>query len=318
MEERDVWMSRGWKYPNSINIEITSRCNLKCKFCVNSSMEREKQDISNEIFDKIINDIKYYPEVSCIIPVGLGEPFVNVNWYGLLVKIKKEFSSIPIYIVTNGVLLTRDVTDKISDILKSDDSLLISINSWDKGEYRKMMGLDRLDQVNQNIIYLLENKKRGKSHFSIKLQFIRLKGLKNFLHLVCFTLKWKIRVNGTPDVIYIRELENWGGQIDTKQFSTKFKRPRYACPALWSIAMINCEGDIYPCCEQLTHKKGSLLLGNIRDITLKEAFNSDKYREIRRNHLNGNWDIYPECKNCDFWSSSPPISEDMSRDSDGE
>jgi len=311
-------MSTEWKYPNSINIEITSRCNLKCKFCVNSTMEREKRDISNEIFEKIINDIKCYPEVSNIIPVGLGEPFLNKNWYDLLVMIKMEFPGIPIYIVTNGIILTPNVTDKISEILKSDDSLLISINSWDKDKYRKLMGLDRLDQVNQNVKYLLENKKRGRSLFIIKLQFIRLKGLKNFLHLVFFTLKWKIRLNGSPDVIYIRELENWGGQINTIKFSTKSEKPRYACPALWSIAMINCEGDIYPCCEQLTHKKGSLLLGNIRNITLKEAFNGDKYREIRRNHLNGNWDIYPECKNCDFWSSSAPISEDMSWDSNGE
>jgi radical SAM protein with 4Fe4S-binding SPASM domain len=93
---------------------------------------------------------------------------------------------------------------------------------------------------------------------------------------------------------------------------------RYACPALWSIVMINCEGDIYPCCEQLAHKKGSLFLGNIRDVSLKEAFNSNKYRDIRKNHLSGKWDIYPECKNCDFWSSSPPISGDLIKDIYGE
>ena len=311
-------MSTGWKYPNSINIEITNRCNLKCKFCVNRSMQRVKQDISNDIFHKIINDIKCYPEVNNIIPVGLGEPFLNKNWYELLVIIKKEFPSIPIYIVTNGVLLTQDVIDKISEVLKSDDSLLISLNSGNKEKYRIMMGLDKFECVNKNVNYLLERKKSGNSKFIIKLQYIRLKGLKNFFQLVFFILKWKIRLNGTPDIIFIRQLENWGGKIDTKNFSTKSEKSRYPCPALWSIAMINCEGDIYPCCEQLTHKKGTLFLGNIKDITLKEAFESDKYKKIRENHLNGKWDIYPECRNCDFWSSSQLILETIIQDSNGE
>jgi MoaA/NifB/PqqE/SkfB family radical SAM enzyme len=154
-------------------------------------MEREKKDISEEIFEKIINDIKCYSEVSNIIPVGLGEPFLNKNWYKLFATIKKEFPSIPIYIVTNGVLLKPDITDKISHLLRSDDSLLISINSGNKEKYRIMMGLDNLDQVNQNVKYLLVTKKRGDSLFKIKLQFIRLKGVKKFFQLVFLFLNGK-------------------------------------------------------------------------------------------------------------------------------
>jgi hypothetical protein len=134
---------------------------------------------------------------------------------------------------------------------------------------------------------------------------MRQRGFRNWCDFILFICKWKIILRGVNDVINIRELENWGGQVNTKGKTTIKTNNRYPCPALWDIVMINHEGDIFPCCEQLSHVDGSLKLGNINEISLTEAFKSEKYRRIREDHLRGNWDFYPECVNCDFWASSP-------------
>ena len=108
--------------------------------------------------------------------------------------------------------------------------------------------------------------------------------------------------------LYERELENWGGKIQTTDVTLKTFKKRYPCRALWVIIMIDTDGNAYPCCEALSDRENSnLLLGNIIDNTIKEIYSSEKYRNIKNLHLSGDWRRIPECVNCDFWSSSRDI-----------
>ena len=62
--------------PKSVKIEITSRCDLKCYFCVVAYKKRVKGHINKDLLYRILNEIKE----AGVKEVGLfwlGEPFLN-------------------------------------------------------------------------------------------------------------------------------------------------------------------------------------------------------------------------------------------------
>lgn len=78
--------------------------------------------------------------------------------------------------------------------------------------------------------------------------------------------------------------------VDTRAIENNFFLPETICAIPWSNLEIAQNGDITPCCMS------SMTLGNIKDVTLEEAFRSDKMQKLRSELLEG---ARPkECNNC--------------------
>ena len=60
--------------PVFANVEITTRCNLKCKYCSRSFLNKEGKDMPKEVFQRIIDSL---PHAYRITLVGLGEPLLH-------------------------------------------------------------------------------------------------------------------------------------------------------------------------------------------------------------------------------------------------
>lgn len=60
--------------PVFANIEITTRCNLKCRYCSRSYLGREGKDMPKEVIERIIDSL---PHAYRITLVGLGEPLLH-------------------------------------------------------------------------------------------------------------------------------------------------------------------------------------------------------------------------------------------------
>lgn len=96
-------------YPETVDLFLTYRCNLRCKMCgqwgmVGSSKGLPTETLKNELsFDeikKIIDDIKTFkPNVTLF---G-GEPLMYSNWKEVVSLIRKE--GMRCNIITNGILL---------------------------------------------------------------------------------------------------------------------------------------------------------------------------------------------------------------------
>ena len=95
-----------------IYIEITNICNLKCKFCPDTS--RVKAYMTTEKFEKIIKKIHTYTNLVCLHVKG--EPLLHNNLEEILRILEKY--KIKANITTNGTL----IKDKL-DILKKHKSV---------------------------------------------------------------------------------------------------------------------------------------------------------------------------------------------------
>lgn len=295
--------------PYQANIELTTACNLKCYFCPHTFGNIKQEHIKWEILEKYVNDLKEFDDISVIVPVGLGEPFLYPRWEEAFRLIKKEFPNVPFNIVTNGTIMYSDKIEKICEIFTDTDSVLISLNTWDKDTYKKMMGKDHFDKVVQNIQSLVKRRDEVGKKFAIKVQLIKTPDISR--HTISdFKYYWSRYLHASRDMpLYLRRLENWGGKGDYKTLGEWQWNYRYPCYALWSIIMVDLHGNVYPCCEALSDReKSSLVLGNIMSHkSLKDIYRGFKYHWIQNDHLTRRWNCYPECDKCDFWYSSPNI-----------
>lgn len=293
-------------YPTSINLELTNKCNLKCWICPHENLNMKLKEMDFELFKWIISDLKEFPSISQICPVGLGEPFLYSLWKNAFRYIKKKNPAIPLRIVTNGVLVNESVSSVLNTILGKGDEILFSLNVWRKDDYKKLMGSDKFDVVKNNIIGLVKERERTGKDYTIQAQLIITKETKQYRKdFEKFWLQYLTKQNDGP---VFRELENWGGKIDTTDKTTKVYPKRYPCLSLWSVAMVDCNGNVFPCCEALSEReKSALVLGNVKDTPLFDLYQSEKYKHLRELHLTKNWDKIEECRYCDFWTSSPNI-----------
>jgi len=296
-------------FPSCMNIELTNRCNLNCSFCPRSVINIKPMEIEWETVVKFTSDIKELKKVMIeeVCPVGLGEPFLYSRWEEAFSLFKSDLPGVPLRLVTNGVSMDLETSRRLTKVLQDEDSILISLNAWDKTVYQDMMGADRFMSVRNNIEQLIKERDDSNKKFAIKVQLIQTSRTVDSSQ--DFKRYWSERLKGPNDrPDYFRQLENWGGKIDTQRATLKTSKSRYPCLSLWSLVVVDVNGNAFPCCEALSdRKKSHLKLGNILEDSIADLYRGDKLMKIRKKHLAGEWDTFPECVNCDFWSSTPNI-----------
>lgn len=112
------------KYYNFLNkgeiffraeIETTSFCNRRCKYCPNSIYDRgiEKNFMNEELWTKIMKELNEMHWHGFIQPVGYGEPLADPRMPQLLAITKKYLPKCKVVIYTNGDYLTEEVYNKL-------------------------------------------------------------------------------------------------------------------------------------------------------------------------------------------------------------
>lgn len=93
----------------AVEIEINSNCNRKCSYCPNTNQIRiESGDISTEVFDKILSELKKIEFKGRISFSFYNEPLLSSKVELYTKKTKTELPGCNILIYTNGTLLTVD------------------------------------------------------------------------------------------------------------------------------------------------------------------------------------------------------------------
>ena len=92
-------------YPDIAAIEITNFCNQRCIICPHSNMTRKKEHMRFEVFKKIIDEIRSYPQNITWLHV-FGEPLLHPKVFDFVNYAKK--SGLTIGFSTNCMLLDKE------------------------------------------------------------------------------------------------------------------------------------------------------------------------------------------------------------------
>lgn len=109
---------------NSIEIETYNRCNGVCDFCPVSVQNetRVKKTMTNELFQKIINELKELNYDGSICLFSNNEPFLDDRIIEFQKYARRLLPKAHLYLYTNGTLLT---VEKFKSVIEYLDELII-------------------------------------------------------------------------------------------------------------------------------------------------------------------------------------------------
>jgi len=169
------------------------------------------------------------------------------------------------------------------------DSLIIAFDGATPEVYEKYRKGAKFHKVRANILRFLEIKREREADLFVVLQMVRLP--ENQHQLRDFHQMWSRK---GVDEIRIKEDEIVIPEVALEE-RINHQRRRQPCHQLWQgPATINYKGDFYPCCHMWQSKP----LGNVREKSVFELWNSHEMQRMRQAHLDGDLSDYPECQNC--------------------
>ncbi|MEM5853663.1 MAG: radical SAM protein [Candidatus Aenigmatarchaeota archaeon] len=148
-------------FPSYVQIEPTTKCNLKCKTCIRSRIESGvSEDMQFDLFKSIIDQLRRPIYATQAINItGLGEPFMNPNII-LMVRYAKK-KGLNVMMDTN---LTKVDDEILKDIIDSRlDTLVVSFDGASKETFENIRVGAVFEKVVENIKLLLDLKKKMKA-----------------------------------------------------------------------------------------------------------------------------------------------------------
>lgn len=259
-----------------IRMESTNNCNFKCTFCPHPEMERPKGFMDESFYENIICQAADLG-VKKLDLRNFGEPMLDKR-IGRMANYARLKGIDRIYIHTNGYGLSEKKLKDWGMGGISDVNISLSPKR-EFGSTRPGVNVDRLfSQIEKVMLSTTADYKDILSVDYIRTGNSTPEEEKEFLD-------WLNRIK-LPKRIDI-ELHNWATGKGLKSFRQ--------CHRLWTSITVLWDGRVSLCCLDYD---GEVIIGNLKDNSLKEIINSDIYKEIRQAHINGFF--IEKCASCDM------------------
>jgi hypothetical protein len=99
-------------------LELSSRCNLKCVYCPSHKLGRPKVDMSWETFLRALEWVEHFVARGTqheLNLAGIGESTLNPEFPAMVAEVRRRFGSdFRIVLATNGVATTEEMVEKIA------------------------------------------------------------------------------------------------------------------------------------------------------------------------------------------------------------
>lgn len=256
------------EYPLYIVIAVNSDCNLRCKMCArqfDQSMNNKHINMPLTMVDKIVEQCKAFQLPSVLIGAE-SECLLHPQIKEIIQKIA-EINTVDYFLITNGTLLTEDLSRTI--IESGVDRLQISIDAATRETYKTIRGGD-LDLLERNIHDFINIRNAmGAERPFLRLSFC--KQADNMHEMEAFLDKW----SGVANMVDFQEY------IDMSNVKSLAKKEykEYHCPDPFQRLVIDYDGNMYGCCS--LGYNHYFLLGNLENMSILEAWNSDKMNDLR-------------------------------------
>lgn len=274
--------------PQIVQIEVTNTCNLYCPNCPNKTMQRKRGFMEMGVFKRIVDEYVTLGANSIHLS-GMGEPTLHPQLVNQVTYAKTRGVR-SVLLATNATFLTPQLSEGL--IKGGLDELMVSIDAATSETYSKMRPPGSLEVVEENLKTLIRLRNEMQSSKPlVTVKFI--KEPRNTDEVGLFKRKWK----NLAVEIYIGFLHNWGGAIDKKEPEWQGSPTRDPCCLMFRCLDIRWDGKVALCPLDI---EASVVLGDVKEESIKEIWHGSKLQAIRQAHLNGHFNEIPLCDKCSF------------------
>lgn len=287
--------------PFTLLIEASRLCNFKCRFCPQSQEDKflffDKNLLSIEDFKKILSQLHDFPQkIKKVYMHGTGESLLNPELPEMIRLLKQSGTTESIDLTSNGALLTETLGENLVDA--GLDHLHISVEALSSEKYREITGVNSVvfDQFMDKIRTF--STQRGKCRLTIKVAQSSLEedgDNRKFLELF----------SPLCDEIFVEQIYPiWPGfqppeSVCSKageagQYGQAVEEKRI-CPQIFTVLAIKCDGSVSPCSVDWANQVN---LGNIHEMRLKQIWEGEQLRQLRRLQLSRGRTSDPYCASC--------------------
>lgn len=292
--------------PLSISVTTANVCNLKCEFCAISDKTHKKNKSFMDLaeFELLVNRlIESNWHLKQIVLVGLGEPLLNKNIVEFVKIAKKANIADKIHIVTNGVLLSEELSDAL--INAGLDVLRVSLNGLTDDDYEKYTGVRiSFEELYNNLSYFYDNKNANTKMY-IKIMDYQVKNVEDAFYKKFSSISDSINIEYITEMSTTMDYSNVTGEIAQKGLKGFEKINTQICPLPFYHIYCNADATISACCVAGPwYTPPALIFGNLKnqrfdDIWQSKEFNSFLIKMLEK----GKNEAHPICKKCKAYLS---------------
>ncbi len=321
-------------YPYMIEIEVTTRCHLRCTICEHTYWPDEEYKKLDTTFDQFKYIIDQFPRLKYINLTGEGSSFANKDFIKILEYCDKR------HIYTTVIdSLTALSSEQLESLVKYGvGKFVLSCDGATKEVYEKIRVGGKFEKVLENVRNLGELRKKYKSPLpEFCFRFIFFKD--NYQDLIKYPdlvneYRMKHYVDGDDNhvemtaLLEFKDIKDWVYEPDQQliddvnkkldhhklphawshpSHEVDKKRPMRECVA-WAEPYIMMGGYVLPCCSVLMSNDRDFLIknsfGNVFEKDFKEIWNSKRYKEFRKTIPRYSGAVPKYCSGCRGFDTS--------------
>ena len=277
---------RAPRLPEIVQIESTNICNARCVFCPRDEMHRKQGVMDEALFRKVVDECAALG-IQHVRLHNFGEPFVDRHLAEKVAYTKRQGIA-EVGVISNGSLIDEQVARAVIDA--GLDAINISVDASGREVFeRTRVGL-KYDKVIANIERLVRLRgELGRTHPKLILSFVRQD---NGEEERAFIERWR----QVADKVHITDIHNWAGTLNRES------DVRFPCYRQWLTFTVLWDGRVSLCCADFD---GKVTLGDLRTSSLREIWDSEAYRAVRREHLQSGGPAI--CHGCDLPRKDSPL-----------
>lgn len=303
--------------PSHIDIDLTSRCNLRCRFChLNYFAPPESTALTHDEFLKLE---PLLPHLESITLFGKYEPLVCPDFVAIFDKICEY--GIESYFSTNGIKLTREIAESLAGRLKY---LTVSITGFTPDTYKKSMGARQFERVKENLRVLNEIKAaKGTDWPILRISTVAMQDTLDEIEMALDFVKefdaaeglqvtsFKAHSEDLRHLMPLSDIENYrafchraiayaekigvkcdlqSGDVESNERFTAELGHRY-CDMPWHRLSLQANGDVFAC--PVTYEP----IGNFLETPIMDIWNGYALAEFRKG-VNDTENMNEDCRTC--------------------
>lgn len=286
-------------FPKFIQIETISICNGSCLICPIQEIKRDQRIMNSFLFTKVVKELHEYADwVERVTVQTLGEPLLDKDLENKILKLKQAGIK-SISFTTNGSLL--DESRSLTLLACGIDNIDFSIDGSTAEVFESIRRGLKFQEVVNNIKKFVQLRDNMRVPVSVRIRMtISDQNVHQFNEVKSF---WA-QVLGPGDRIYGKLLNSWTNWLDgyalpEEQDSDSLNFS--PCVSPFGSFPIQSDGNVAICCQDFNAKES---MGNLNYSTIKEIWQSSRYRGVRQAQLAHGRIAFKCCRDCNVWDES--------------